>query len=78
MRNLRSYYSASIAKLLRQSSSEIIGNIHSNDISIVITRDLNKAKAWVRDYCQGTTRYGLLASSVALRQKKEFVTSGYP
>lgn len=38
---------------------------------IVITRDLNKAKAWVRDHCQGTTRYGLLASSGGLRLKPE-------
>jgi hypothetical protein len=38
---------------------------------IVITRNLNKAKAWVRDHCQGTTRYGLLASSGALRLKAE-------
>lgn len=38
---------------------------------IVITRDLNKAKSWVRDHCQGTTRYGLLASSGALRLKPE-------
>lgn len=38
---------------------------------IVITRDLNKTKVWVRDHCQGTTRYGLLASSGALRLKPE-------
>ena len=38
---------------------------------IVITRDLNKAKAWVRDHCQGTTRYGLLASSGGLRLKPD-------
>ena len=38
---------------------------------IVITRDLNKAKAWVRDHCQGTTRYGLLASTGGLRLKPE-------
>ena len=38
---------------------------------IVITRDLNKAKDWVRDHCQGTTRYGLLASSGSLRLKPE-------
>lgn len=38
---------------------------------IVITRDLRKAKSWVRDRCQGTTRYGLLASSGALRLKPE-------
>lgn len=40
-------------------------------VSIVLTRDLNKAKKWVREQCQGTTRYGLLASSGALRLKPE-------
>lgn len=38
---------------------------------IVLTRDLGKAKTWVRSKCQGTTRYGLLASSGALRLKPE-------
>ena len=33
MRNLRAYYSASIAEFLQQSSSEILGIIHANDIS---------------------------------------------
>ena len=38
---------------------------------LVLTRDLNKAKEWVCKQCQGTTRYGLLASSGALRLKPE-------
>ena len=38
---------------------------------LVITRDLNTAKDWVRGNCQGTTRYGLLSSSGALRLKPE-------
>ena len=38
---------------------------------IVLTRDLNKAKAWVKEQCRGTTRYGLLAYSGALRLKPE-------
>lgn len=38
---------------------------------IVLTRNLCKAKEWVRSRCQGTTRYGLLASSGALRLKPE-------
>lgn len=38
---------------------------------VVITRDINKAKAWVKDKCQGTTRYGLLASSGGIRLKPE-------
>ncbi len=38
---------------------------------IFLTRDLDAAKAWVRERSQGTTRYGLLASSGALRLKPE-------
>ena len=38
---------------------------------IVLTRNLSKAKEWVREQCQGTTRYGLLASSGALRLTPE-------
>lgn len=38
---------------------------------IVITRNLSTAKQWVREHSQGTTRYGLLASSGALRLKPE-------
>lgn len=37
----------------------------------MITRDLNRAKKWVRDHCQGSARYGLLASSGGLRLKSE-------
>ena len=44
MRNLRSYYSASIAEFLRQSSSEIIGIIHSNDISAETT--IQQSNTW--------------------------------
>ena len=36
-----------------------------------LTRELNTAKKWVREQCQGTTRYGMLASSGALRLKPE-------
>ncbi len=38
---------------------------------IVLTRDIRKAKSWVKEQCRGTTRYGLLASSGALRLKPE-------
>lgn len=38
---------------------------------ILLTRDLNEAKAWVREKSKGTTRYGMLASSGALRLKPE-------
>ena len=36
---------------------------------IVITRDLNAAKQWIRDHARGTERYGLVASSKAMRLK---------
>ncbi len=38
---------------------------------IYITRSLETAKQWVKSKSQGTTRYGLLASSGALRLKPE-------
>ncbi len=44
MRNLRSYYSATIADFLQQSSSEIIGIIHSNDISAETT--IQQSNTW--------------------------------
>jgi hypothetical protein len=40
---------------------------------IRITRDLNKAKAWLRDRARGSERYGLLASSKAQRLKPHAV-----
>ena len=36
---------------------------------IAITRDLNAAKQWIRDHARGTERYGLVASSKAMRLK---------
>ena len=38
---------------------------------LVITRDLNRARAWLREKCRGSTRCGMLASSGALRLKAE-------
>ncbi len=42
-----------------------------NKYPILLTRDLEEAKTWVKDQCRGTTRYGLVASSSALRLKPE-------
>ncbi len=36
---------------------------------IVITRDLNKAKKWLKEKARGTERYGIIASSQAQRLK---------
>ena len=51
--------------------SKVLFNSIKDKYPIVITRDLNAAKKWVRNRCQGTTRYGLLASSGGLRLKPE-------
>jgi len=53
-------------------SKRLYKNIE-NKYPIVVTRELSKAKQWVKAHCQGTTRYGLLASSGALRLKPEGV-----
>ena len=44
MRNLRSYYSAPIAEFLKQSTSEILGIIHANDISAETT--IQQSNTW--------------------------------
>ncbi len=40
---------------------------------LALTRDLNRAKAWVREHARGTERYGLVASSSASRLKPHAV-----
>ncbi len=37
--------------------------------SIVLTRDLRAAKAWIREKAQGSERYGIIVSSQAERLK---------
>ena len=41
----------------------------SSRYPIAITRDLNAAKRWIRERARGTERYGLVASSKAMRLK---------
>ncbi len=44
MRNLRTYYSAPISEFLRRATAEIIGVIHSNDISAETT--IQQSNTW--------------------------------
>lgn len=46
-------------------------NMHLNDYPLVITRDINNAKEWLRQHARGTERLGLVASSGAIRLKPE-------
>jgi hypothetical protein len=41
----------------------------SSRYPLAITRDLHRAKRWIRDHARGSERYGLVASSGALRLK---------
>lgn len=53
------------------TNSQLLHQRIKDKYPIVLTRDLSKAKVWVRERCQGTTRCGLLASSGGLRLKPE-------
>ncbi|HEV3116044.1 MAG TPA: DNA/RNA helicase domain-containing protein, partial [Gemmataceae bacterium] len=40
---------------------------------LVVTRDLHRAKQWIRDHARGSERYGLVASSKAHRLKPDAI-----
>lgn len=44
---------------------------------IAVTRDLRRAKQWLRDHARGTERYGVLASSEAQRLKPHAINVKY-
>jgi hypothetical protein len=52
----------------RGKASEILEQI-SKRYPIALTRDLNRAKQWIREHARGTERYGLVVSSGAQRLK---------
>lgn len=51
-----------------RSGQELLGEIESR-YPVAVTRDLGRAKAWIRARARGTERYGLVASSHAQRLK---------
>ena len=53
-----------------EKAKELYKNIKEK-YPILLTRNLSEAKDWVKSKCRGTTRYGMLASSGALRLKPE-------
>lgn len=58
----------SLLELETEKAKELYGQI-KNDFPIVITRDLDTAKKWIRDQKRGTERTGIIASSGARRLK---------
>lgn len=72
MRSFRAENVSGFVKAVLDMDSDQARDFYSkfaNDYEIVITRDLHKAKAWVRHKARGSERYGLVASSKAMRLK---------
>ena len=67
------YLSAFIKALLdiNKEQAKTLYNEIKDKYPLVITRNLNTAKQWVKKHARGTNKYGLLASSGALRLKPE-------
>ncbi len=73
--SMRSFRAENVSLLVKQildldvnAASNTLKNI-SSKYPIVITRDLNVAKKWLKKQARGSERYGILASSQAERLK---------
>jgi len=73
--SMRSFRSEKVSLLIKQvldlesdAASETLAEIDQH-YPIVITRDLQKAKTWLRQNARGSERFGLLVSSEAIRLK---------
>ena len=72
MRSFRTPDLAAFVKALldvdKEKAKELYRKI-KDKYPILLTRELDEAKNWTRHHCKGTMRYGLIASSGALRLK---------
>ena len=71
--SVRSFRSENVSKLVKQildcekeSAKETLSELKTK-YPIVITRDIDKAKQWLKDKARGNERYGLIASSKSRR-----------
>ena len=72
VRSFRSEKVAAFVKALLDCDSEKAKALYSvieNTFPICITRDIESAKKWIRSQARGSERYGLIASSGAIRLK---------
>ena len=70
IRSFRSENVSAFVKALLDTDIDQARNYYENfksDYPIVITRDITKAKLWLREKARGTERYGLIASSGGIR-----------
>jgi len=72
MRSFRAENVSAFVKALldceRQQARDTFTQLN-NRYPIAVTRDLNRAKQWIRSHARGTERFGLVASSKAQRLK---------
>ncbi len=73
--SMRSFRAENVSLLVKElldlevdSARRTIQNVHGR-YPIVITRELRRAKEWLRDHARGTERYGIVVSSQAERLK---------
>ena len=73
--SMRSYRAENVSQFIKNlldldlsAAQQAYGRLKSR-YPLVMTRDINKAKVWVRSHARGTERFGLLASSRAQRLK---------
>jgi hypothetical protein len=72
MRSFRAEHVSHFVKALLDGSSDVARDQFarvSDRFPIVVTRDLEKAKRWIRSKARGSERFGLVASSKAMRLK---------
>jgi hypothetical protein len=73
--SMRSFRAENVSLLVKQildldiyAASDTLFKVHER-YPIVITRDLSKAKQWLKDKARGSERYGIIVSSQAERLK---------
>lgn len=75
--SIRSFRTPHLAALIKAildvdiENAKVLYNEIKDKYPILLTRNLKEAKEWVKLHSHGSTRYGLLASSGALRLKPE-------
>ena len=73
--SMRSFRAESVSLFIKQlldldkKSAQKTYNLININYPIVLTRDLNKAKKWLKEKARGTERYGIVVSSQAIRLK---------
>jgi len=73
--SMRSYRAESVSLFIKQlldldkDAAQKTYNLINKKYPIVLTRDLNRAKRWLKEKSRGTERYGIVVSSQAQRLK---------